>query len=147
MNRLLYDTLVKVFGVKLISLGTPVIITNSKKQVLLGKRDSKSLYYPNFWGLPGGITNYGELLIDGAKREVKEELGVDIKIIKAGKKVYEHISSKVHGVGVAYHAKIIRGIPKPKHETSEIKWFNPSEVRKMKLAYNHKEILKGEGLI
>jgi len=147
MNRLLYYILVKIFGVKFILLGASVIISNSKKQVLLGKRDSKSLYYPNFWGLPGGITRHGESFINTAKREVKEELGVDIKITREGKRVYENISNKIHNISIIYHAKIISKLPKPKDETSEVKWFKPSEIRNMKLAYDHKEILKGEGLI
>ena len=148
MNRLLYTMLVKIFGVKFILLGTSAIITNSKEQVLLGKRNSKSLYYPNCWGLPGGITNHGEFFIDSVKREVKEEFGVDIKIIKVGKKAYEHILSKIHGVCIVYHAKIINnGVPRAEDETQEVKWFNPPEIKDMKLAFNHKDILKEEGLL
>jgi 8-oxo-dGTP diphosphatase len=147
MNKFLYDLLVKVFKVKFILFGTPVIIQNSKKEILLGKRDSKSLYYPEFWGLPGGIVNFGESLLHSAKREVKEELGIDIEIIKKSKIVYEHLSKKIHGISVVYSARIISGVPKPNDETSEVKWFKPFEIRNMKLAYNHKEILKGEGLI
>lgn len=147
MNKLLYDTLVKIFGVKFILLGTPVIIRNSKKQILLGKRSKNSLYYPGYWGLPGGITEYGESFAEGAKREIREELGVEIKLVKEGKKVYELISDRVHDVAIAFHAKIIEGIPKPKDETSQIKWFDPSEITKMELAYNHKEILEEEGVI
>ena len=32
--------------------------------------------------------------------------------------------------------------PKPKDETQEVKWFKPQELKKMKLAYTHNEILK-----
>jgi hypothetical protein len=45
------------------------------------------------------------------------------------------------------YAKIISKTPKPKDETSEIRWVKPSEIKKMKLAYNHKQILEREGLL
>ena len=32
-------------------------------------------------------------------------------------------------------------------ETSEVKWFSIKELKKIKLAHNHKEILEKEGLI
>jgi hypothetical protein len=50
-------------------------------------------------------------------------------------------------VDIPFYGKIIKGIPKAKDETKEIKWFKLSEIKNMKLAYSHKEILKGEGLI
>ncbi|MCX6750617.1 MAG: NUDIX hydrolase [Candidatus Pacearchaeota archaeon] len=69
--------------------GVPVIIQNSKKEILLGKRNNRVLSYPGVWGLPGGMIDYGEKLIDVARRELKEELGVDVKIIGRAKNVYE----------------------------------------------------------
>jgi 8-oxo-dGTP diphosphatase len=131
-------------------VGIPVIIMNSKGEILFGKRSTNVLTYPNTWGLPGGIPEYGERLEDAAKREVKEELGVDIKIIKRSQNVYENLpekNCKFHSVDVPFYGKLVKGVPKPKDETKEVRWFKPSEIKKMKLAYSHKEILKGEGII
>lgn len=106
--------------------------------------------YPSSWGLPGGMPEYKEKLSDTAKREVKEELGVDVKIVKVSNTLYPNYpskKSKIHSVDVIYYAKIIKGIPKPLDETEEVKWFKPSEIKNMRLAYNHNEILRKEGLI
>ncbi|MFA5953276.1 MAG: NUDIX hydrolase [Candidatus Pacearchaeota archaeon] len=130
--------------------GVPVIIQNSKKEILLGKRTKNMITYPEFWGLPGGIIDYNELSEKTAIREVKEELGVDIKIVKKSKIIYENPPKKecsLHSINIVYYAKIIKGEPKPLNETSEIKWFKPSEIKKINLAYNHKEILQKEGLL
>jgi len=148
------ESLIKLFlkfaKQKFVYAGVPVIIQNSKNEILLGKRSKDTLAYPSLWGLPGGMADYGEKLIGTAKREIKEELGVNIKIIKQGKKIYEVLPNKespFHNVDILFYAKIIKGTPKPRDETSEVRWFKPSEIKKMKLAYEHKNILKGEGLI
>lgn len=148
------DSIIKIFSKlikqKFVYVGVPVIIQNSKNEVLLGKRSANSLSYPSLWGLPGGMMDYGEDIETTVKREVKEELGVYVKIIKKSLNIYQNIPNKeckFHSVDIPHYAKIIKGIPKPKDETSEIKWFNPSEIKKMKLAYNHNKILKGEGIV
>ena len=140
----------KIVKMKFVIVGVSAIIRNSKGEILLGKRADNHVAYPGYWGLPGGIVDFNESLRNTAVREVNEEMGVDIKITKQGKKVYEHFPdehSKLHSVGLVFHAKIVSGIPKPKDETSEVKWFKPSEIREMNLAFSHKRILKDEGLI
>ena len=135
---------------KYVYVGVPVIIQNSKGEILLEKRNNKVIYYPGFWGLPGGMPEYGEKLEDTAKREVKEELGLEIEIIGRSKNIYEgkpNKECKSHNVDVPYYAKIIKGKPKPKDETKDVKWFKSSEIKMMNLAYYHNEILEGEGLI
>lgn len=135
---------------KPVIVGVPVIIQNSKKEILLGKRKKSISFYPNTWGLPGGLTIQGEKIKNAAIREVKEEMGIDIKIIKQSKNIYEVLPTKespVHTINIPFYAKIIKGIPSPKDETQKVKWFKPSEIKQMNLAYTHKDILKKEGLI
>src|SRR4051812_35043988 len=51
-----------------------VVFITKNGQLLLGKR--KNTYGAGDWGLPGGRLEYGEKLIDAAKRELAEELGI-----------------------------------------------------------------------
>lgn len=141
--------LTKLFGKKYVFAGVPVIIQNSKKEILLGKRSSNHPFYPSLWGLPGGMIEYGEKMEEAAKREIYEEIGVKIEIMKQLKprENFPNKSCRIHTVDIPHLAKIIKGVPKPKDETSEVKWFKPLEIKKMKLAYNHKEILEKEGCL
>ncbi len=150
MSHSLVNLFFKLVKQKYVYVGVPVIIQNSKKEILLGKRSKNMSTFPGFWGLPGGMPEYGEKIEDTAKREVKEELGVEIKVIKRAENIYENFPTKefrFHSVDIPFYAKLVKGIPKPKDETQEVKWFKPSEIRKLKLAYSHKDVLKGEGLI
>ncbi len=150
MTHSLINLFSRLIKQKYVYVGVPVIIQNSKKEILLGKRSKNLSSFPGYWGLPGGMPEYNEKLEDTAKREVKEELGINIKLIKKSKNTYETFPSKIcrfHSVDIPFYAKIISGTPKPKDETQDVKWFKPSEIKNMKLAYSHKNILKGEKLI
>lgn len=128
--------------------GVPAIIKNSRGEVLLGKRKNNLLMYPGFWGLPGGLIEYGETVEDAIKRELREELGVDSRVIKYGKPVMDMPTKKfpVQDLSIPVYCEI-SGIPKPLDETTEVKWFKPSEIKEIKLAYSHKKILEQEGIL
>lgn len=69
-----YKELRKYVGHKpLILPGSVVVIVNKTGEILLQERNDHS------WGLPGGLMNLGESLIDTAKREVFEETGLRVE--------------------------------------------------------------------
>ncbi len=140
---------IKFFVGKRILSGVPAIIRNPKGEILLGKRNEKMWYYPCMWGLPGGIIEFGETIEQAIKRELKEELGVETEVIKYARPIMSLPTKKCpeQALNAPVYCKIISGVPKPKDETSEIRWFKPSEIKNMELAYAHKQILKNEGLI
>ncbi len=57
-------------------VGLGIIIENGKGQILVMKREGKHAPY---WSIPGGKLELGETFEDGAARELKEELDIDIK--------------------------------------------------------------------
>lgn len=57
-----------------VKVACDVFITRNG-QLLLGKR--KNCYGAGSWALPGGHLEVGEKMIDAAKREIKEELGIE----------------------------------------------------------------------
>lgn len=141
--------LAQILKNKYIMAGAPAIIRNQKGEILLGKRDEHAPCYPSMWGLPGGMINYGESLEGAIKREVKEELGVEIRIIKYGKPCMHFPTKKcpLQTLDAPVYCKIKKGKPKPKDETTEVRWFSPKEIKNMELAYAHKKILQQEGMI
>jgi 8-oxo-dGTP diphosphatase len=59
-------------------VGVGALIHDGEGRVLLIKRK----FEPNKgrWSLPGGLLETGERLVDGARREVREELGVELDV-------------------------------------------------------------------
>jgi len=58
------------------------VIVRKENKVLLGYR--KSSHGTNTWSFPGGHLEFGEEIEDCARREVKEEVGVNIKNLRRG---------------------------------------------------------------
>ena len=61
-------------------LGVGIILLNHENKVFVGKRIDNP---KNFWQMPQGGIDKDESFLDAAKRELKEETGIEnIKIIK-----------------------------------------------------------------
>ena len=57
-----------------------VWIINDKNELLLQKRSASKKTHPNCWDISGaGHIKAGESVVDGAIRELKEELGVEVE--------------------------------------------------------------------
>lgn len=71
---------------KMMSVGLACLIYNERGEILLEKRSDNGKYC-----LPGGSINFDETVLEGLKREVKEETGISLKeaklfLILSGKK-------------------------------------------------------------
>ena len=60
-----------------ISIGACAVIINCQQEVLLEKRADNE-----YWGLPGGSVDPGESVSEALVREVFEETGLTVEIIK-----------------------------------------------------------------
>ena len=68
------NPLYKNIGIHVVS--SIFTIDNGIVKVLLIKRTNNP--YNGYWALPGGGLYNNELVIDGAKRELKEKTGLDV---------------------------------------------------------------------
>lgn len=113
-----------------------VIIENEKGEIMLVKRK-----YPpmkGYWDWPGGFIDAGESLEDSVKREIKEELGIEIgtqRIIGVYKGKYEFQGILHDIIGIAVSTKIISGEIKVSDDVEGYKFFQPQEILKMDLAF------------
>jgi len=131
-------------------VGALNLFINKKGQILLMKRSKKTKVYPNTWGLVGGFLDWGETGAEGAAREAKEEIGVEVKVERFTGRYYNTSHPyKIIVVSLPHYSKIVSGRPHPSQpeECSEVKWFYPKEIRRLELAYDHKQILEDEKLI
>jgi len=93
-------------------------LIENKQQVLCAQR-SKEMSLPLKWEFPGGKLENGETLEDCLIREIKEELGIDIKVL-------ERLPSNTHAYS---EKKIIELIPfRCSLQTSEIDLKEHSKV-------------------
>lgn len=61
------------------ALAVKAIIVNSNRQILISKRASTKKKDPGMWEINGGVCLAGENSLQGIIREIKEELGIDLK--------------------------------------------------------------------
>lgn len=128
-------------------IGVDAVITNDNNEILLIHRTGKN--FNGYWGLVSGMVEWGETVADALKREVMEEIGVEIDILRFTGRYYDkkgrHPSKTV--ICLPHICKIIKGTASPISECDEVKWFKPEEILGMTLAYDHIQMLKDEGLI
>ena len=65
----------------LLHRGIVVIVSNSKKDILVHKRSHLKKLYPGLYAVGiGGCVQYGESYDECAARELKEELGINVQV-------------------------------------------------------------------
>jgi 8-oxo-dGTP diphosphatase len=122
---------------------TVSIVESADKRILLIKR--RTVPFRGYWALPGGRVEAGESVQEATVREVKEETGLDIEIIR---KIGEY-REKGFKDGVEYDytpacflAKPIGGeIRRQEGEIEEIKLVKLEEMPK-KLAFLHSRMIR-----
>jgi len=95
----------------------------------LATRRSASMSMPLKWEFPGGKVEAGESPIAALRREIREELRVEIA-------VHEHLGTGHGQVGGralrldVYAATIVAGVPLPA-EHADHGWFGPEELLRL----------------
>lgn len=118
-------------------IGVAVII-NEKQEILIDKRLPTGLM-ANLWEFPGGKIEAGETPQDCIKREIKEELGVDI-VVNQHLIDITHTYSEFMVTLSVYLCQIITGEPQPL-ECAEINWVTVPQLHNFKFPSANKAII------
>ncbi len=113
-------------------------IKNSKNQILLARRKADKKL-GGFWEFPGGKLESGEDLVTALKREIHEELKLEIKNEKL-----LHIKPFVYPHGqvliLFYVCDLESGTPQLV-DHDEIRWCNNAEMRSLELLPANEELI------
>jgi 8-oxo-dGTP diphosphatase len=120
-------------------VSTDGIVFDNGKVLLLKRRIEP---FEGYWVLPGGHLRYKERLEECVVREVKEETGLDTRIIRlVGVYSAPDREPRGHAVSVCYLLKIKGGKPNPNEESSEIRFFDPKNLPD-KIGFDHRKMIE-----
>ena len=108
-----------------------VILINSQNEIAMAK--VKRGFFSGHWTLPGGFVDYAEHPVEGAVREVKEELGVSVEvnekdIVQIAERIFT--SEGIQFLSFTYKCHIegdVQFNPKA-DEIEEARWFSMQQA-------------------
>lgn len=116
-------------------LGVGAIILDGR-QVLLCRRGKPP--YVGCWSLPGGIVELGEPVVAALHREVREETGLEVTIVRLAE-IYERIipdgenRTEYHYVLLDYLCHVESGKLKAGDDAAEVRWFASTELASLEM--------------
>lgn len=118
--------------------GTSIVFVNDKRHVLLLLRDNKpDIPYPDTWDVPGGHVDNGETPEQFIVREMREEMGIELKDFQLFSTSefddrIEYIFWKSEDLDIN-DIKLTEG--------QRLRWFSEDEVYRTVLAYGFNRIM------
>jgi 8-oxo-dGTP diphosphatase len=136
MTKVMHDSETPAHGQQVISACALIHHTfDGVVKVFLAKRADTKKFLPGVYEIPGGHIDYGENIITGLQREIREEFNVDIKV---GDPFYVFDYTNdikgSHSIEVIYFARLASSpdiiIANPE-DHSTFGWFSQDEMHKL----------------
>ncbi|MBL8011404.1 MAG: NUDIX hydrolase [Flavobacteriales bacterium] len=121
-----------------VALTVDAVITDPAGRVLVMERGTEP--FPGTWVLPGGYVDPGETVEQACMREVREELGLDVRLTGLIG-IYSEPGRDPRGsvVSVAYRAEVVGGTLTVTAEARAHRWLEPGE--NVPMGFDHARIL------
>lgn len=124
-------------GIDYIGVGFGAAIFNKRGKLFITLRGKAAKNERGKWEIPGGAVEFGETFEQTIKREIKEEHGIEIKIIEL-LGICDHIipEEHQHWVSPTFICRITKGKPKilEPNKCAGIGWFTIDEAEKLPLS-------------
>ena len=124
---------------KVINVAVGIILNSSKSKVLLAQRNTEDEHYGQ-WEFPGGKINADESTQDALKREIKEELNIEVVSSEVFDEFeFEYIQRKVN---LIFHLVTnFKGAEKG-NEGQEILWVDIKNLHTINMLEANKSIIE-----
>ncbi len=105
-------------------------------KILLVERGKEPL--KGYWSIPGGIVETGEKLVEGIRREVAEETGLDVEPYSMFE-IFERImpdaegKAEYHYVLIDYLCRRVGGELAAASDVSRVEWVGEQDLRQFRL--------------
>ncbi len=128
-----------------VRLGCSAILFDSERNlVLLTRREDNGL-----WCLPGGTVDPGESVAEACEREMQEETGLKVRLVRLvgiysdpNKLVIYPDGNKVHVVVLSFEVEQIGGRLHLNDESSEGRFLPVAEAANMELFHDHAQHIR-----
>ncbi|OGH10116.1 MAG: hypothetical protein A2152_01780 [Candidatus Levybacteria bacterium RBG_16_35_6] len=129
-----------------------VAVIENDGKILLGKKAKGVGPYPDAWQIPGGGANLEEeSLTDALKREIREEVGIEIDNIRPvgfdEDTTYNKLNQLVHYVFLQFYAQSKSDKVTPGDDIEYLEWVEKSNLENYNLCKPLKKLFKRMELI
>lgn len=108
-----------------------IFTMNSKGELLITKRAPEKKPYPNMWEITGGAVVAGEDSLDAARRELREETGIEVANRELTLILTHKGNSAFVDIYIAHKDIPAEKLTMQPGETSAAKWVKLSEFERM----------------
>ena len=98
------------------------VVLSEGDHVLLGRRVATAAL-GNLWGFPAGFIEFDEDFLSAARREAKEETGLEIAVTGILNVTFNYLSERLHALVVAVAARPVGGTLTAGDDLSEVRWI------------------------
>ena len=111
-------------------VGVGAIITDGDRVLLVRRGREPSM---GLWSIPGGMLELGESLVQGIRREVREEVGLEVRVLEIvevlDRVIYDDDGKiEYHYVLVDYVCKPLSGTLRVADDADAAEWVNRRDV-------------------
>ncbi len=118
------------------------LLLDKDKKFLLQHRDNNTKKFPNYWAFFGGKIEKGESPEQAVKRELREELGIELYGLKFISRYDSNQRKFTVFIFIARLTLSLEKLKKQQNEGDRLKSFSFKEIKKLKIPRFEKTILK-----
>ena len=118
------------------------VIRNQSGQILIDRRPPKGVF-GGLWEFPGGKIEPGETVEACIRREIFEEIGIDVEVGEHLITV-DHLYPHFRVTLIVHHCRYVRGVPQTL-ECEELRWVSLAELPLFNFPEANSQIIQALG--